>query len=174
MRGPPTENFDESMNYTENHRLVRNFGRGALVEIFLAYFWFVAFLEFGHVGHKGLTQVFLKFSKVFSHRNFCSFPLQIVIQKFRRQVDTSHSADRVASRLFVPKLPPKAIIFTSIYIHFWAFWYSCQGLDSLWMSKSLEPKGPLTHGFLKVDGIPQNRRWYSKNQKNVVCRQEQP
>ena len=27
--------------------------------------------------------------------------------------------------------------------------------------------------FLKVDGIPQNRRWYSKNQKNVVCRQEQ-
>ena len=57
MRGPPTENFDESMNYTENHRLVRKFGRGALVEIFLAYFWFVAFLEFGHVGHKGLSMI---------------------------------------------------------------------------------------------------------------------
>ena len=53
-RGPPTENFDESMNYTENHRLVRNFGRGASGRDFLAYFWLVAFLEFGHVGHKGL------------------------------------------------------------------------------------------------------------------------
>ena len=42
------------MNYTENHRLARNFGRGASSRDFLAYFWFVAFLEFGHVGHKGL------------------------------------------------------------------------------------------------------------------------
>ena len=36
--------------------LVENvpFGRGASSRDFLAYFWFVAFLEFGHVGHKGL------------------------------------------------------------------------------------------------------------------------
>ena len=57
IREPATENFDESINYTQNHRLVRNFGRRPSDRDFLSYFWFVALLEFGHLIHKGLTHL---------------------------------------------------------------------------------------------------------------------
>ena len=42
------------------YRLVKIFGRRPSSRDFLAYFWFVAFLEFGHVGHKGLTRSFFQ------------------------------------------------------------------------------------------------------------------
>ena len=56
-RGPPTEISDESMIFGIIHRLVKIFGRRPSSRDFLAYFWFVAFLEFGHVGHKGLKSI---------------------------------------------------------------------------------------------------------------------
>ena len=55
-RGPPTEISDESINYTQNYLLVRNSGERPSDRDFLGYFWFVAYLEFGHVVHKGLKE----------------------------------------------------------------------------------------------------------------------
>ena len=56
-RAPPTEISDESMIFGIIHRLVKIFGRRSSSRDLLTYFWFVVFLEFGHVGHKGLRHI---------------------------------------------------------------------------------------------------------------------
>ena len=53
-RGPPTEISDGSMILVIIYRLVKIVGKGPSDRDFLAYFWFVPILEFGHLVHKGL------------------------------------------------------------------------------------------------------------------------